>query len=64
MCILIKNKATKWTIETELNPIQIIQAIDKIKLSAFEKLNKEIIVSKKWKGYAISPNVIVKKGGI
>jgi hypothetical protein len=50
--------------DIEIFPIQVIQAIEKIRLSTYEKLNNPIIVSEKWKGYGISSNVVIKKGGI
>jgi hypothetical protein len=48
----------------EIDSIQIIQAIEKIKSSALRKLNCEIIVSERWKGYAIASNITILKGGI
>ena len=48
----------------EITSMHIMQAIDKIKTSALRKLNREIIVSERWKGHAIASNITILKGGI
>jgi hypothetical protein len=48
----------------EIDPMQVMQAIDKIKSVALKKLNCEIILSERWKGYAIASNISILKGGI
>ncbi|GHT98771.1 hypothetical protein FACS1894126_4570 [Alphaproteobacteria bacterium] len=65
--LLIETKTPKIAIKAERGEItqaNIVEAICKIKSSTIEKLNNEIIIADRWKGYAINSNVVLKKGAI